>query len=151
MPCPAGSAQSLMSQNFQQLRKQIWALEFCAALESGTGHCWVPSIFSCYDDSTGSVGEHSRMRLGLVSCVNKLSLMKTSTLYTPLREGEALSLKRFFFLLFNLQLGLDLVQVVSNCQFKYINGQFSSNFSFCQCLPSASGCFSLALVTAKRN
>lgn len=137
--CPAQMAflRFCWANTFSNWEEQIWVLEFFAALESGTGQGWVPSIFSCYDDSTDSLGEHSRMRLELVSCV-KLSVVKNSTSYPPLREHEALSLRGvLFFLFFNLQLGLDLVEVVSNCQFKYINGQFSSNFSFCQCFPSS--------------
>lgn len=37
------------------------------------------------------------------------------------------------------------MEIVSNCQLKYINGQFYINFSFCQCFPSAPEYFSLSL------
>lgn len=59
-----------------------------------------------------------------------------------------LYLKRVgFSLFFKLQLGLDFMELVSNCQLKYINGQFYTNFSFCQCFSSASEYFSVSLGT----
>lgn len=131
---------------FSNWEKQIGTLEFFAALESGTDWCWVPSIVTCCDDSIDSVGEHSRMRLELVSCV-KLSNKKQHLIPSSQTVWSSVFKRFFLSLFFNLQLGLDLMEVFSNCQFKYINGQFPSNFSFCQCFPSASGYFSLSLVT----
>jgi len=53
----------------------------------------------------------------------------------------------FFSLFFKLQLGLDIMELVCNCQLKYINGKFYTDFSFCQCFPLASKHFSLSLCT----
>lgn len=43
------------------------------------------------------------------------------------------------------------MELVSNRRLKYINGQFYTDFSFCQCFPSASEHFSLSLCKTKRN
>lgn len=95
MPCPAGSSQILMSQYLQQLRKANLSLGVLCCPQT-----WDWPVLSALNFQLvwwqHCVGEHSRMRLELVSCV-KLSVMKTSTSFPPLREGEALSLRGFFF------------------------------------------------------
>lgn len=151
--CPAQLARlRFCSANaFSNLEKQIWALEFSAALEPGTGCCWVPSVFSFCDDSIDSAAEHSRMRLRLVSCA-KLSVIKTSTTYPPLREHETLSLRGFFFLS-SLISSWDLPwwKLLLIASLNTLMPNFPAIFLFVSVFLQLQGTFLCLLLSSKRN
>lgn len=58
----------------------------------------------------------------------ELPVIKSSTSY-PLLHSMKLCLRVSFFLLFQSCLGVDLMELVSNRQLKYINGPLYTNFS----------------------
>lgn len=130
MPCPDGSSQIMLSRYFQQLRKTNLSLGVLCC-----PRIWDWLVLSAHNFQLFwwqhwqcCRAQQNEAGIGLVCQV--VYKKNQHLIPSSQRIWSSVFKRAFIFLFFNLQLGLDLVEVGSNCQFKYINGNFPAIFLF---------------------